>query len=117
MIEESPRQILLPALPAPGPLDEIYLWSAMDRVHEALDKVFDLFDDLMSAGKFKECDALLASADVDRLKSAVAIGFLTATWAARSQLPARAELVSRLTGRLLSEKTPEEVKQLLAGLE
>lgn len=119
LIEGRPeRSLLLPVVPEKiSPLEEIYALSQADRIHEALDRVFDMFDSLMSSADFHECDNLLAAADVRRLNSAVALGFLTATWAARDQMRLRKTFYEGLREHLLLDKTPETVKQLLAGLE
>lgn len=88
------------------------------RAEEALlDLIYDRLDDLLVAGDFDSCDAILAAVEVARLDPVGMVGFLTITLPARERLPSRAALVTRAREALSQRRPQNEVDALLRGLE
>jgi hypothetical protein len=96
-------------------LSKAYSLIAMEAVDPAVDLVFDNFDALLHAGKFRKCDELLAAVDVKRLDTNLMVAFLTITEPAKAQLKRRAELVRRIENQL-AKTAPRRVAELLDGL-
>lgn len=98
--------------------------DALDRVREldgggetdrALDLLFDTVDDLLLAGRFGECDAILRSADAGEWSATLLVGLLTVTLPARGRLAERAPFVERTRAELAGRG--RDTKALLSGLE
>ncbi|HET6250175.1 MAG TPA: hypothetical protein VFE47_20965 [Tepidisphaeraceae bacterium] len=79
-----------------------------------MDVIFDNIDDLLLAGKFKECDALLMSVPTEQFTNAQLITALTATAAARAMLHDRGKFFARVD-RTLRDRGAN-VAALLSGL-
>lgn len=99
--------------------DELYRASRISRngqEDEALDIVYDLFDDTLREGRYSDVDTLLESLAncVSIFSSSVLIGILTATLPTKSRLPHRASLFVSIEDRL--RETGEYTPFLLSGL-
>lgn len=91
---------------------------------DALDLVFEVFDDYLIEGRFAECDATLLEVreSLGTLPITVAICVLCATLALTSEkspyaLSNRQAIYEDLRIRTLRERGPEESRGLLQGLE
>ncbi len=83
----------------------------------AIDRLFDLFDDLHFAGRFEESDSKLYAGGLDRLNDKLLVGLLTITVPARDHLPSRPALVQRVEELLLARgRSKKELQRLLEGL-
>jgi hypothetical protein len=99
--------------------DELYRASRISRngqEDEALDIVYDLFDDTLHEGRYSDVDTLLGSLTncVSIFSSSLLIGILTATLPAKSRLPHRASFFLSVEERL--RETGEYTPFLLSGL-
>jgi hypothetical protein len=81
------------------------------------DAIFDTIDRLLCDGKFSECDDLIASLDVNRIDTSAMRSFLVITSAAKSKLPSRRLLYSRIYDRMIEVKGEEKTKRTLKNLE
>lgn len=99
---------------APTWLEEAMVLAGRGKKEESLDVIFDALDDLLLKSKFKDCDEALASIVADRLSNAQLLTVLTATLQAKSRLPSRAGLVSRVKSTL--HQRGADVKGLMSGL-
>jgi hypothetical protein len=96
-------------------LAEVYTLVAESRTDQAIDRVFDEIDELLLAGDFATVDEILLETDLARLNSALLVGFLTITLAAKKRLLAREDFVTRIEQRLRTLQ-PEHVESLMNGL-
>lgn len=78
------------------PFEKVRQLIVDDRPRAALDIVFKTFDDLLHAGNFDACGAILDGVVLDDLDPMVALGFLTITKAAAKYIPTRAAFVERV---------------------
>lgn len=97
-------------------LDTIYEFTRRGAEEALLDFIYDRLDNLLLAGDFDTCDAILTEVNVARLDSVGMIGFLTITLPARQRLDAREGLVTRIRDALLQKRPGHEVDGLLQGL-
>jgi len=81
----------------------------------AMDTLFDVFDDLHCARKFEQSNALLETVEVDRLNTTLLVGVLSITYQARSHLPSRTAVVQKIEERL-TLLAPDRVVSLVKGL-
>jgi hypothetical protein len=76
-----------------------YRKGRMDMTEQEVNGIWDRIDDLLSAGSFTECDALLRETDTYLCSMDTILSLLTAT------LPAKGKLPSRDMFRRRSERT------------
>jgi hypothetical protein len=98
-----------------GELDKVYEADEKLLHCQAVDILFDLFDDLHLEGRFEESDALLESVDVDRLSTTLLVGVLSITHTARYHLPNRSKVVRKIEDRL-TLLAPDRVESLIKNL-
>lgn len=79
------------------------------NINSQLDQIYDTIDELLLEGKFSEIDRILEQVDT-RIDLNLLLGYLTATYPARSKLNKRVDLFNKV--KLLAQD-----KQLLKGLE
>lgn len=79
------------------------------NINSQLDQIYDTIDELLLEGKFSEIDRILEQVDT-RIDLNLLLGYLTATYSARSKLNKRADLFNKV--KLLAQN-----EQLLKGLE
>ncbi|MEQ1571872.1 MAG: hypothetical protein ABMA64_39965 [Myxococcota bacterium] len=107
------------AAPEPGAslmwLGDVYSLVARSDPDSAIDVLFEQVDDLLSAGEFNRCDALLKTIDPKRLDSNLLVAALSITKRAADRLPERQAFVRRVTARLM-EVAPDRLERLLSGL-
>ncbi len=96
-------------------LSKTYSLVASRDVDAAVDLIFDQFDELLHARKFREADEALAAVDVKRLDSNLMVALLTITRAAKASLRRREELVHRIETTLRAD-APKRADHLLAGV-
>jgi hypothetical protein len=72
-------------------------------------------DELLAAGEFQRCDAVLKTIDPKRLDTNLLVAALSATKRAAGRLPARGAFIRRVRTRL-EQLAPDRVDRLLAGL-
>lgn len=94
-------------------LAESYALSGDD----ALDLIFERVDDALLAGEFDRVDAVLDAVKLDKLDSALVVGFLSVTRAAKSKLARRGVFVVRARARLLDLGCADRINQLMSGLD
>lgn len=97
-------------------LDRVYELDAAAAIDDALDAVFEQFDDLFVTDRFDVCDNILAALDPARVDVAITVGVLTATLPARGRLDRREAFVRSVEAYLQRTRAPEEVEGLLRGL-
>lgn len=98
-------------------VDEVSEIEENDGIDAAIDKLFDLFDDLHYAGRFEESDAKLHEGGLDRLTDKLLVGALTITHPAREHLPSRPTLVRRIEEILRARgRSERNLDRLLEGL-
>lgn len=95
-------------------LERVYTHCEADDPDSALDLVLKVIDDLLEAGRFAKIDELLDAVDLSRMDISTALGFLSATLAARDKLSARSEYAKRVRAHFVGV---EHVDVLLRGLE
>lgn len=86
------------------------------EIDSALDVIFSTFDYLMSEGKFSTGDVLLSIEDPNTCDVAIAIGYLTATLAAKDKFLNRKAFAMKLYARLVRERSQDKADRLMAGL-
>lgn len=96
-------------------LGDVYSLVAQHDPDGAIDVLFARVDEMLIAGEFDHCDALLKTIDPKRLDSNLLIATLSATKRAAAKLPERRAFVRRVTARL-KEVAPGRVERLLSGL-
>ncbi|MGE0551219.1 MAG: hypothetical protein AB7O24_26315 [Kofleriaceae bacterium] len=97
-------------------LQEVHALHSKGETDRALDAIFCWFDDELRGDRKSSCERALRMVDVDAFDEDLLVGFLSATFAARRFLPARAELVERVRVRLSREIGAAETNQLLREL-
>jgi hypothetical protein len=85
------------------------------NMDEALDLIYDSFDERFQKGEFEALEQLLSGIRPADLPVDILLGILTATLPARTKLPSRAELYQRVEATL--KERGEYEPGLLAGLE
>ena len=85
------------------------------RTDDALDVIYDVFDDTMLDGGFQQLDAAIKAIDVLRFSTDLLLGILTITRAAKSKLASRAEFFE--CARQVIQDRGELTPRLLIGLE
>ena len=90
-------------------------------IHDAIDRVYETFDDMYHAGRFAEANAIFETFDVSTVPVSVLLSLLTvARWPKlrgdAEKVPAAHGLYQRVRERLIQEGDPE-INELLAGLE
>jgi hypothetical protein len=100
-------------------LDSIYARADAKEFHRGALEIFAKLDSLMKAGDFPECNQILATADIPRLKSEdLILSFLTITCAAdRAILPSRANFFQKAKAAIESTDGKQYADQLFDGLE
>lgn len=96
-------------------LGDVYSLVSRDEPDSAIDVLFAHIDDLLSAGAFERCNAVLKTIDHMRLDTNLLIATLSSTKRAAAYLPARDDFVRRTRARL-NELAPERAERLLDGL-
>lgn len=96
-------------------LEPVYRMVASGEIRKASDILFEMVNDLLLAGEFKQCNDLILSADLDQLDTNLLVGLLAITCAAKEHLPGRPGLVTRVEKKLL-ELAPDRITGLMAGL-
>ena len=84
---------------------------------QKLDILYLWIDTLLLAGRFEEVDRILAAVDVERLRTAVLLGYLTITFAAKHMLDNRDAFYERVRKRVVETEPAKDVPGLLGGLE
>ncbi|MCU0654747.1 MAG: DEAD/DEAH box helicase family protein [Polyangiaceae bacterium] len=109
-LEPSPAQSTMRPF-----LEELYALDPQSP-RKALQLVFDRLDDALQEENFTFCDRMLEQAAPERLSVTAALGFLSATLGARDRLTKRESYARRLR-EVLQKSRPEDVNDLLKGLE
>lgn len=90
----------------------LYALSRADMRSKAIDLAMEHIDQLLSEGRYLECNRTLRSIDPSQLKSAVAVSILGITRKA-DHLPARREFFDRAFNAIAKEKGRKYAKGLL----
>ena len=93
-------------------VDEIYKLVKENRNDAALDILFDHIDDMFLAGKFKECDKVLPTIDLERLNTSLLVGLMMITFAAKDKLTYREQMLINIEDRL-KVLAPDRVEKLM----
>lgn len=97
-------------------VEEAITLQDQGRIDDAIDVIFDHFDDLHRDGKFTESDAALAPIDVSRLGEDLLVAVLGITRLAVKHLPSRPAFVAKARAKLHAER-PGDVDSIMRGLE
>lgn len=97
-------------------LESVYECSKSSKIKRGILFVFRRLDDLLSSGKFTECDELMSLVNFDQLQVDLIMSFFTITWAAREKLPHRQALLKRAKHRISVIRDPATADQLLDKL-
>lgn len=100
----------------PAWVEEAIALQDQDRIDDAIDIIFDHFDDLHHNGKFTESDAALAVTDVNRLGEDLLVAVLAITRLAAKHLPSRPAFVAKVRAKIHAEQ-PDAVDSIMRGLE
>jgi hypothetical protein len=85
---------------------------------DALDLVFDMFEDFVISGAFGACDTALEQLDVTKPSEEILLTILTATLPAHHKLSNRASFYNKVERELRRrEHSDNEVNEMLDGLE
>lgn len=106
-----------PVSPLDIAMDEIYAQCAQGLPDRALDRIYDEVDERLDADDLDGIARLLERADVARLDVPSMLGFLSTTISVRLSVPARGDYLRRVRAALREQRTEEEVRELLRGLE
>jgi len=100
----------------PNVLSKIYDLVTSNKIDDAMDLLYDVVDELLSAHSFPICERMLTNIDLGRLNADLLIGVLSITLPAKSVLPARAQLLQRVEEQLARSLPPTQIAELLHGL-
>jgi hypothetical protein len=98
-------------------LETVYVLSAAGEVRQALDVIFQTISKILTNGNFSLCDSILTQVKVDRLTSALMVGFLSITLSSKRSLQVRPALYANIYAKLLHERGPERTAKLLKKYE
>lgn len=111
------RKVTNPSAPPGFEFQRLYALVEAGESDQALDLIFEFFDDAFCSRRFVAVDQVLGSVDLARLDAHSAYGLLTASYPARESLPARVSLCDRVAARLMEHGRSEaDVRSLLRGL-
>lgn len=96
-------------------LVKVYRLRGEDLRARAIDCVLNRLDDLLLEGRFFDVNVVLSEVDVLRLEAPVLLAFLSATKAAKTELPSRPKLLERIQKRL-TDTLPDRSENLLRAL-
>ena len=96
-------------------LSDVYLLVDSGKTADAIDAVFDCFDDMFEAQRFQESDNVLAAVDITRLDTNLMVAFLTITRCEKDKLLSRSKLVQSIENHL-EKSQPDRVEELMHGL-
>ena len=105
-----------PLDPQPNVLSMIYDLVTSNKTDDAMDLLYDVVDELLSAHSFPICERMLTNIDLDRLNADLLIGVLSITLPAKNALPARAQFLQRVEQRLARTLPPNQIAEFLHGL-
>ena len=94
-------------------LEGLYRLESSGNSRKAVDQLIDCVDDLLTNGKFDECDELLRQVDVAKISPTLIITFLGITRAAKEKLRSRSLLCNRIKDKLVAEVGKERAERLL----
>lgn len=99
-----------------APLSKIYELVTSNRTDDAMDLLYDVVDELLSAHSFPICERMLTDIDLGRLNADLLIGALSITLPAKNALPARAQFLQRVEQHLARTLPAAQIAELLQGL-
>ena len=85
-------------------------------VEEALDIMFEEFDEALISGQFEEVDIYLRDAIVSHYRVETLVGFLSITFVWKNSLKERACFYDRVKVRV-EKSYPDRAEKILTGLE
>lgn len=94
-------------------LPDLYVAVVAGRNDEAVDMVYQRFDELLSAEQFEACDDLLRAVDLGRLNVVTMMAVVSITRVADAKLERRARVVDRVRDRIVALE-PLRANALLA---
>ena len=94
-------------------LQELDKPATRDR---AIDLINDRLDDLMLAGDFVQCDAIVREIDSEKLSAETLIAILTLTRAAAKHLPSRVNLFDKAQTRIATLLGRDRTQRILENL-
>lgn len=97
-------------------LNQLYVLSNRGEIDQAGMLLYEKMDLLLGAGKYETCDELLRQVRLGDLDTAIRIGFLTITSAARRHLPYRSEVYRQVEEHLRQTYPEQRVRRILVGL-
>jgi hypothetical protein len=97
-------------------VDDVYSLVAAGKIDDAMDVVFQEFDELFIAGKFDEANEMLGTIDLLRLDIQLISGVMASTCVAKDKLPGRKLFVEKARKRF-TELVPDRVEGLMRGME
>ena len=81
-------------------LNIVYDLIHKGEIDDAIDVVFDQFDDLLCAGRFSDCALIIRQVDLEQLDSNLCVAFISICSMARDKLPYLKEFGSKARLRL-----------------
>ena|SRR6188508_1537397 len=96
-------------------LHKIYTLDKINR-DDALDLLFETVDDLCYEGQFEAIEPLLKEFDVDKCSTTLAVGVLSITFAAKDELPSRADFYNRVFLAVEKAEGSRKAEELLSRL-
>lgn len=92
--------------------DQILDCLTKGEIDDAIDILFDTFDDLFMDGEFEKADELLPTIEVEKLDTNLLVALLVITYPAKEKLSNRPAVVERVKERLY-EIAPDRARELL----
>ncbi len=102
--------------PQANVLSKIYDLVVTNKTDDAMDMLYDVMDELLSARSFPICERMLENIDIGRLNTDLLIGALSITLPAKRFLSTRGEFLLRVEHHLANDHRPDELADLLRGL-
>lgn len=96
-------------------MTRMYQLVARKEIDDALEILYDELLDLQTAGRFAECNEMLALLDVDGLDTNLMVGVLVVTYQAKDRLSHRARILKKIERRL-AELAPNRIEALIGNL-
>ena len=100
-------------------MTRVYAWEKILKEADP-DKSLDLLckhvDQLLTAGKFEECDKFIQAANFENLNTNMIVGVLSVTLAAKYELPSRIDFYRTAHSEFSRYFSEDRVQGLLDGL-
>lgn len=98
-------------------LDRVYQFEQRAETTAGIDYIFSSLNEMLATGDAEMCDSILASVDINRLKTDLLLSFLTITFAGRERLPSRRRYYAKARRQIARDVGWCEARRLLSALD